>query len=237
MTPPLHPPINGRNLAEYYVASEASKLSTLREYAKPLDEQQARILMYDPIRKFVRDYFKSGRDDQVLERASSFHRSKHFANADYETMYHKANETAIANLRAIKVRGDFHDVVVAGAALTSNGVRVTSTAEFYALFVPKAANGKRKRVAVIVNPSKIKGTSEKRKTWLNIESEVAFQAAIINGANIDEVFYLDLQKQDLYQHEGPKKTIKAEIDATCYRLIRDWRELRIEMSRGGEATA
>lgn len=237
MTPPLHPPLNGRNLAEYYVASEASKLSTLREYAKPPDEQQARILMYDPIRKCVREYFRSGRDLKVLERASNFHKQRHFANPDYEATYHKSNEAALDNLRSIKLRGEFHDVVGANAAMHSNGMRILSTADFYARYMPKAANGKERQVAVIVNPSKIAGSAEKRKALIKVESEVAFQAAVSSGMTIDEVLYLDLQRQDVYWHEGPKKTIKAEIDATCYRLVRDWREIRIEMTRGGEGTA
>jgi hypothetical protein len=105
------------------------------------------------------------------------------------------------------------------------------------LFVPKAANGKPHRVAVIVNPSKIKGGEEKRKMFMKIESEVAFQAALAGGMKIDEVFYLDLQRRDVYRHEGPKKTIKAEIDAACYRLFRDWRDIRLETTRGDQGIA
>ena len=42
------PPLNGRNLAEFYLSSETVKRTTLLAYAKPAKEQKARALMYDP---------------------------------------------------------------------------------------------------------------------------------------------------------------------------------------------
>ena len=66
---PSRPPLNGRNLAQYYTSSEARKRSVLREYAQPKDDQEARIIMYDPIRRILVEYFARGRDEAVIDRA------------------------------------------------------------------------------------------------------------------------------------------------------------------------
>jgi hypothetical protein len=223
---PASPPLNGRNLAEFYVAGEAAKLSTLREYAKPVEEQQARIIMYEPIRRVVRDYFQSGRDADVLERITRNLESRHFDNADYDAIWHRSNATAIRNLRAIPIKGEFRDFSVLKTNITVSGVRVLSTVDFYATYVPKASNGTTRRFGVIVNPSGIKKAAEKRKQWIRIESELAYRSAVGAAQNIDGIMYLDLAKQDVTLHLGPKKPIWSEIEATCYRLLRDWRELR-----------
>jgi hypothetical protein len=231
---PASPPLNGRNLAEFYVTGEAAKLSTLREYAKPVGEQQARIIMYEPIRRVVRDYFQSGRDADVLDRITRNLETRHFDNADYDAIWHRSNSTAIRNLRSIPIKGEFQDVNVLKTNIIVSGVRVISTVDFYATYVPKASNGTTRRVGIIVNPSGIRKPTEKRKQWVRIESELAFRAAIGAAQNIEGIMYLDLAKQEVNFHLGPKKTIWSEIEATCYRLLRDWRELRTTGVRHGE---
>lgn len=231
------PPLNGRNLAEFYVAGEAAKRTTLRAYARPEDEQHARIIMYDAIRRIVPEYFKSGRSDDVLTATERFLAEKTFSNPEFAETWHKSNKTAIANLRALQIRGEFHDLRTKKTDITVGKIRVLSTADFYATYAPAATNGKTKCVAVIINPSGIKRPEDKRKTWIAIESEVALRAALNNDIRLDEVLYIDLPKGLISRHTGPKKTVWAEIDATCERIFRDWREIRLEASQGETGTA
>lgn len=239
MKVPTMPPLNGRNLAEFYVASEATKRSTLRAYAKPPEEQRARIVMYDSVRRIVPEYFESGRDDAILSRTERHLAEKDFANPDFAQTWLKSNRAAIANLRALRLRGEFRDVIarLTKAEITVGKIRVLSTADFYATYVPAAANGKAKRVGVIVNPSGIRRPAEKRATWIAIECEVAIRAARAKGVEIDEVMYVDLPKNEIVRRTGPKKAIWAEIDATCERIFRDWREIRLEATQGETGTA
>jgi hypothetical protein len=117
-------------------------------------------------------------------------------------------------------------------------IDVLSTVNFYADFIPAAPRAKHKHVAVIVNPSGIpKRTEEHRKTWAQIEGEVAFRAAASHKSQVDEIMYLDLVKNELHFHKGPKKQIWSEIDATCERIFRDWRDIRLEMQQGEEESA
>jgi len=234
---PSMPPLNGRNLAEFYVASEASKRTILREYAKPPQQQQARIIMYDSIRRIVPDYFKLGRGDAVLLRTERFLAERTFANAEFSETWHKSNLTAIANLRRLQLKGEFVDVRTGKTAIAVGKLRVLSTADFYGRYCPAASNARQKMVAVIVNPSGVRKPQEKRKTWIAIESEVAIRAALNHGLNIEEVMYFDLPKNEITRHVGAKKTVWAEIDATCERIFRDWREIRMQMSQGESGTA
>jgi hypothetical protein len=51
MSIPPAPLLNGRRIAEFYCATEVAKRTVLRAYAKPPEEQEARVILYDPIRK------------------------------------------------------------------------------------------------------------------------------------------------------------------------------------------
>lgn len=187
--------------------------------------------MYDSVRRIVPEYFSRGRSEEVLERAERVVADKHFANEDFNETWHKSNRVALQNLRALKVPGEFQNVHVKRTFVIVGRVRVLSTVDFFASYVPKSANGRKKQVGVIVNPSGIKRSVDKRKNWIAIESEVAVRAAAEHGVEIDEVWYVDLAKNEIIKHTGPKKTVGAEIDATCERIYRDWRDLRLEASQ------
>lgn len=231
------PPLNGRNLAEFYVATEAAKRTTLREYAKTPEEQQARIIMYNSIRRIVPEYFKDGRPEDLLVQTERFLADKSFASAEFSETWHKSNRAALANLRGLQIKGQFCEVHTQKTAITANKIRILSTADFYATYVPLSHNSKAKQVAVILNPSGVKKPQDKRKTWVAIESEVAIRAASHHGIVVEEVLYIDLPKGEISRHAGPKKTVWAEIDATCERIFRDWREIRVEMWQGEAGTA
>ncbi len=57
------------------------------------------------------------------------------------------------------------------------------------------------------------------------------RAAMENAVKIDEVFYIDLPRGEITRYKSPKQTIWAEIDATCERIFRDWRDIRLAASR------
>jgi hypothetical protein len=238
MAVPQKPPLNGRNLAEFYLSSETAKRTALRAYARPPKEQQARILMYDPIRRIVAEYFAGGRPEAILTRCAETLDRKTFGDPTFDERYHKSNRTALAHLRALDLPGTFENVRARRASVTVAKLSVLSTADFYARYVPNAANGKSREVAVIVYPSGIKKRlPEQRKSWANIESEVAFRAAAANGIAVEEVFYVDLPRNELHRFKSPKSRLWEEIDATCERIYRDWRDIRLEIDRAGEEPA
>ena len=78
--------------------------------AKPPDEQTARIQMYDPIRRMIPDYFKSGRDSAVLDQVTAQLDEKRFDNPIFDEKWHKANRAAIENLLSIKLNGTFENI-------------------------------------------------------------------------------------------------------------------------------
>jgi hypothetical protein len=235
---PQRPPLNGRNLAEFYVATETAKRTTLREYAKPPEQQQARIIMYDPMRRILVEYFGAGRNIEVIERARSLVEQPRFVNADYYEKWRKSNQNALAHLQEIDLGGTFNDVRAAKASVSVGEVVVNSTVDFYATFMPSAKNAKPRRVAVIVNPSGIKLSSvEKRKTWIDIEGEVARHAAADRGFEIDEVIYIDLPKREAHRLRGGKARVWSEITATCERILRDWRDIRLDQSQSQSGRA
>jgi len=226
MPTPNRPPLNGRNIAEFYTASETAKRSTLREYAKPPEQQQARIIMYDPVRRILAEYFGSGREESVLDRTAKLVEQPRFESPDFYEKWRNSNRSALAHLRDLDLGGTFEDVRSVRTAIEVGQLTVNSTVDFYATFVPRAANAKRQRVAVVFNPSGIKTAHpEKRKTWMDIEAEVARRATAAHGLEIDEVIYVDLPRSDVQRlrrakaRVWPKSTRRASessaTGATC----------------------
>jgi hypothetical protein len=91
--------------------------------------------------------------------------------------------------------------------------------------------------AVIVNPARIlKPKEEQRRMWAQIEAEIGFRAAEANGVEIEGIMYLDLGRGELQRFKQPKQRIWAEIKATCERIFRDWRDIRLEIQAKGQET-
>jgi hypothetical protein len=232
MSIPQKPSLNGRIIAEFYLSSEVAKRSVLRAYAKPQDKQTARVYMYDMRRNTVAEYFKTGRDRAVLERVAAQLQETHFENPNYDQTWHKSNRLALKHLHEFKLNGTFQDVIaVKRHAIKLGKFEVRSTGSFYATFIPTSTHAKAKNVCVIVSPSGIKKTQENdRKLWVSIEGEVAFQAAASHGVPLnDGIMYLDLIRGELHLYQGPKSRIWAEMEATCERIFRDWRDIRLEI--------
>lgn len=237
MSAPAAPPLNGRNVAEFYTASEATKRTKLRAYAKPPEEQAARVIMYDLVRRSLPEYFGNGRSEETLDRLGVMLKKRQFSNAEFDATWHKSNRAALQHLRELNLGGRFEDVRARRSQLDVRRLRVYSTVDFYATFIPDSRRAKTRAVAVIINPSGIKGAEEKRKLWAAIESEIAWRCADEHGIEIDEVMYVDLPKQVIYRHKGPKIRLWDEVDATCERIARDWREIRLEQFRDEEESA
>ena len=229
MSVPVAPPLNGRRVAEFYVASEVSRRSVLREYAKPREEQEARIIIYDPVRRILPSYFQSGRDPSVLTHLEEQLRAREFKSRDFSETWYKANSSAIAALRDIDLGGTFDAVESRRASVYAGGLRIISTVDVYATFKPK--RGKRVRVGLIVNPVAPKMRPEKRDLARSIECEIAVRAAASCSIPMDRVLYVDLPKGTVTGYTGPKGRIWDEIGATCELIVRDWRDIRISMSR------
>ncbi|HZO93115.1 MAG TPA: hypothetical protein VFB22_05050 [Candidatus Baltobacteraceae bacterium] len=190
------------------------------------------------MRRILAEYFGGGREDAVLARTASLIEQPRFESASYYETWRKSNRAALAHLRELDLAGTFEDVRTVKAAIAVGDLTVNATTDFYATFVPRSANAKRKRAAVIINPSGIKTSSaEKRKVWVDIEAEAARRAASENGVEIDEVIYVDLPRRDVHRLRGPKARVWAEIDATCERIFRDWRDIRLERRRDEPGSA
>jgi hypothetical protein len=235
MPVPQAPPLNGRAIAEFYTASEVSKLTTLRTYATPAEEPQARVIMYDPVRKIVPEYFGTDRNPAVLDRVAA-HLAEHgFKTREFTDKWYKSNSSALRALRDLDLAGVIHDVRSQRASITVGKLRIISSVDFYATFVPRL--GKTRRVGVIINPSGIRRASaEVRRTWISIEAEVAWRAAQAGNIEIDEIVYIDLPKSDIQRYKGPKIRIWGEVGATCQRIVRDWREIRLEDDQSEHGT-
>lgn len=237
MAVPQKPSLNGRIIAEFYLSSEIVKRSTLRAYAKPPDDQKARILMYDPIRRIIPEYLAGTRDDAVLERCRLTLQNRHFDNPRFGQQFVKSNSAALAHLRDIDLAGRFENVTARRGAVTVGKLNVLSTADFYARYIPEGRS-KEKTCCVIVYPAGIKKRAPvDQHLWAAIESEVAFRAANANGIDIEEVLYIDLPRQNIHRFKSPKARLWAEIDATCERIYRDWRDIRLEMGTAEEGSA
>lgn len=226
------PPLNGRNIAEFYTASETAKRSTLREYAKPPEHQQARIIMYDPVRRILAEYFRDGRVAAALDRTESMLERPRFESVAFYEKWRKSNRVALAHIRELDIGGTFEDVCTSKTAVDVRNLAINSTSDFYATFIPNAPNAKRRRVAVIINPPGIKTSSaEKRKIWIDIEAEIARRAAADGRIEIEEIIYVDLPRLGVHRLRGSKARVWSEIDATCERIFRDWRDIRLESLR------
>ncbi|MGA8533207.1 MAG: hypothetical protein WB615_03745 [Candidatus Tumulicola sp.] len=191
--------------------------------------------MYDPIRRIVPEYFGSSRAGVILERCAHTLDQKQFEDPTFDEMYRKSNRSALVHLSDLVMPGAFEDLRTLRASVAIGKFVVRSTVDFYAQFVPDAANGKKRSVGVIVYPSGIrKRLPEQRRVWAKIESEVAFRAAASNGIDVEEIMYVDLPRIELYRFKGPSKRLWPEIDATCHRIYRDWRDIRLLMDGSGE---
>ena len=217
MSVPEAPPLNGRRIAEFYTASEVAKRSVLRAYALPAEEQEARIILYDPVRKILPEYFDSGRDTAILDRVGAQLGERSFRTREFTEKWYKSNSSALRALQDLDLAGELIEVDSSRASVKVGRLRLVSTVDFYATFVPRL--GKRRRVGVIIHPSGVAKPPEARRTWINVESEVAWRAAVAQGIEIDEIMYIDLPKQEIRRYKGPRVRIWDEIGATCERII------------------
>jgi hypothetical protein len=194
--------------------------------------------MYDPIRRIVAEYFATGRAEGVLTRCAQTFERKTFGDPDFAQRYVKSNRSALAHLRDLDIPGAFRNARSKRTSVVVGKLEILSTADFFAQYMRTAANGKERDVAVIVNPSGTKKRlPEQRKLWAGIESEVAFRAAAADGISVDEVIFVDLPRKEIHRFKGPKSRLWAEIDATCERIYRDWRDIRLEAEGYGEERA
>ena len=84
------------------------------------------------------------------------------------------------------------------------------------------------RVGPIVPPSGIPKSPDVRARWLNMESAVAWWAAREQGIEIDEIMDIDIPMREVVRYKGQRVRISEEIGATCERILRDWRDVRLE---------
>lgn len=238
MAVPVSPPLNGRNVAEFAMSRPSVQRSTLRRYAKPPEEQKPPIVMYDPVRKVLAEYFRGDRDDAVLRRVQDLLDGPSSANAEFAARRRKSNRAAIAHLRNLNLDGTLSDVTIERADVQVERLRVKSTTDFYALFTPANRRMKPRRIAAIFNLSGVsKASADDRKQWMQIEAEVAFRAAAARDIMIDEVLYVDVSREELHVFRKPSERLWADLEAICERIQREWRQIRLESSAGGAAEA
>lgn len=235
---PILPPLNARTIAEFATSRPSKQRTTLRRYARPPQQQKAPIVMYDPVRKVLPEYFRGGRDIAVLERVVRLLDEPSAADPGFIERRRKSNRSAIAHLAHLQFDGEFSDVEAKRLVIDIQKVRVKSTADFYATLRPHNKRMKARHIALIVNPSGILRKEEADiKKWWEIESEIAFRAAKANDTTLNEIIYVDLVRERIHRYPKPGERLWADIDATCERIVREWREIRIEYSAGGTVEA
>lgn len=227
--------LNARAVAAYMTVGESAQRTTLRQYAKPKQQQKAAIVMYDPIRRNLREYFAGGRDEKVLSRVRELV-EKHPLENKFDDAYRKSNRRALVNLKNLEVRGEFTEIERYVSSTTVGGLHVRSSIDFLAMFSPSTAKGKNRSVAVIVNPSGIhRGKPDARKRFARIECEFALRMLKMDEAKVEECWYIDLPKESIserYAHTS--NSLWANIDAACERIVEDFKRYRLEH---GEETA
>lgn len=234
--PPL-PPLNARRVAEFFTSGPSRQRTTLRRFARPLEKQKAPIVMYDPVRKVLAEYFRDRRDQAVLERVVKLLDAPSEADPGFIAKRRKSNRSAIAHLEQMQFDGEFNEVESRRTDIVIQKVRVKSTADFYAKFVPKNKRMNIRHVGVIVNLSGIpRKEGPDIKKWWEIECEIAFRAAKASGIRLDEIFYIDLVREQMHKYLMSSERLWADIDATCERIVREWKEIRLE-STGSAAEA
>jgi hypothetical protein len=234
---PSLPPLNARTVAEFFTSGPSRQRTTLRRYARPPEQQKAPIVMYDPVRKVLPEYFRTKRDATVLQRVVRLLDAPSDADPGFIEKRRKSNRNAIAHLEQLQFDGEFADVKSRRIDIAVQKVRVKSTVDFYATFIPASRRKKPRHVGVIVNPSGIPRKDEADiKKWWEIECEIAFRAAKVEGITLNGILYVDLGHEKIHEYLKPSERLWADIDATCERIVREWKEIRIEAS-GGVAEA
>jgi hypothetical protein len=233
MPVPTLPPLNARTIAEFATSRPSKQRTTLRRYARPPEQQKAPIVMYDPVRKVLAEYFGSGRDPAVLQRVVRLLDAPSHADPEFIERRRRSNRAAIAHLERIQFEGEFSDVKSWRTDIVVQNVRVKSTLDFCAMYAPRNKRMKARHVGIIVNPSGIPRKDEfDIEKWWQIESEVAFRAARTNDVALDEIFYVDLVREETHKYLKPSERLWADIDAICERILREWKEIRIQTSAG-----
>jgi hypothetical protein len=233
MAVPSFPRLNARMVAEFFTSSPRQQRSMLRRYARPPEQQKAAIVMYDPVRKVLPDYFRAKRDATVLLPVEQRLDEPSKADPGFIEKRRKANRNAITHLKQMQFNGEFINVKRCRLDIVVQNVRVKSTVDFSATFVPANRLKKERCVGVIVNLSGIARKAEADvKKWWEIECEIAFRAANANAIGLDEVFYVDLSREKIHVYRKPRNLLWADIDAICERILREFREIRIETSSG-----
>jgi len=215
---------------------ESAQRTTLRHYAKPKIEQTAAIVMYDPVRKILREYFSGGRDVAVLSRVRDVLKRQPI-ETKFDAASTRSNLRALANLENLQLRGDLADIERYSSSTVVAGLEVRATVDFLANFRPAAIRTRRRRVAVIVNPSGVRrGKPEARTRFARIECEFALRMLGADRADVDECWYIDLPKEAVVErYARVSSRLWADIDAACERMVEDFKRYRLGRERPEEA--
>jgi len=228
--------LNARAVASYMTVGESAQRTTLRQYAKPKEQQKAAIVMYDPIRKNLREYFAGGRDEKTIARVRELI-DKHPVENKFDESYRKSNNRALINLEKFDLRGTFTDVDRYASSTIAGGLHIKSSVDFIATYAPTSPRGKSRRVAVIVNPSGVRrGNPAMRKRFARVECELALRMIKADNLNVDEIWYIDLPKESITERYGRTSSLLwANIDAACERIVEDFKRYRLQSERGETA--
>jgi hypothetical protein len=185
--------------------------------------------MYDPIRKNLREYFESGRDESVLARVRETI-AKHPSENKFDDAYKRSNSRALTNLANLDFRGTFTDVQRYNASIVVAGLQVKSSIDFVASFQGSDSRSKTKCVGVIINPSGIRrGNPNAQKRFARIEIEFCLRMLESDRSNVDECWYVDLPKESVVEKRGTTSShLWADIDAACERIVEDFKRYRVQ---------
>jgi hypothetical protein len=221
--------LNARAVAKYMTVGESAQRTTIRQYAQPKKFQMAAVLMYDTIRKSVREYFKSGRDPNVLDRLRAVIEQEPAKNKQAQDR-ERANLRALRNLQDLNLGGTLVDVDRYRGAILVSGLPVKATIDFTATFRPANLRSRERRVAVILNPSGIqRGNPASYKRFGRIECEFALRMLKSDKVTADECWYVDLPRQAIVEKYGRcSDRLWTDIDAACERVVEDFKRYRLQ---------
>src|ERR1700687_5198459 len=121
--------LSARAVAEYLSARDGARDGVLAKYARPDDEQVAKKIMHNPVRKGVRGVLTDGINETELLRLDGKIR-EHRAETEQDKTWIASCFRALENLRALQIDGLFTATQARRLDLVVEGVRVRSSVDF-----------------------------------------------------------------------------------------------------------
>jgi hypothetical protein len=207
--------LNGRQVAEYMRKGGAARQTMIRRLTGEA-VNAARIVVDDPVRRLITDFFVAGRDRSILARAAGKARLHPVDETPFRLARSARVLRAVERLATLGRRYRFSEARRASARVLIGGLLVNATPAFVGRAV-RRSGAPGPLCAVIMNTSETRSANpDELAHFARVECEIMLRALRAAGVEVDECWYFDLPTMRRVRRlTRPDRAVWRAIEESC----------------------